>query len=302
MRALVISGGGSKGAFAGGVAEYLIRNKKRHYDIFVGTSTGSLLVPQLSIDSIESIKKTYTTVTQEDIYNVLPFIIKQNAGERYTRIHHMNVVKMFLKSKKTFGDHQNLLRTIRNTITREEYDRVKNSGKKVILSVSNFSLNTVEYKYASDWAYDDYTEWMWASSSFVPFMGIVEKNGYEYADGGFGSQVPIDEAINAGAKKIDVIILTPRYTLPSKQTTRNAFDVLLRSMNFMHQRIARENIYNGHLQSVYNRNIVVNFVFLPRPLTDYTFIFDPVEMSGWWDEGYEYAAILDAEGHFNRTE
>ncbi len=27
MNALVISGGGSKGAFAGGVAEYLIKNK-----------------------------------------------------------------------------------------------------------------------------------------------------------------------------------------------------------------------------------------------------------------------------------
>ena len=28
MRALVISGGGSKGAFAGGVAQYLIEEKK----------------------------------------------------------------------------------------------------------------------------------------------------------------------------------------------------------------------------------------------------------------------------------
>jgi len=27
MRALVISGGGSKGAFAGGVAQYLLQNK-----------------------------------------------------------------------------------------------------------------------------------------------------------------------------------------------------------------------------------------------------------------------------------
>ena len=38
MKALVISGGGSKGAFAGGVAQYLMRNQGREYDIFVGTS------------------------------------------------------------------------------------------------------------------------------------------------------------------------------------------------------------------------------------------------------------------------
>ena len=37
-KALVISGGGSKGAFAGGVAQYLMRNQGREYDIFVGTS------------------------------------------------------------------------------------------------------------------------------------------------------------------------------------------------------------------------------------------------------------------------
>ena len=42
MRALVISGGGSKGAFAGGVAQYLMEREKREYDMFLGTSTGSL--------------------------------------------------------------------------------------------------------------------------------------------------------------------------------------------------------------------------------------------------------------------
>ena len=40
MRALVISGGGSKGAFAGGVAQYLLEEKKKEYDLFIGTSTG----------------------------------------------------------------------------------------------------------------------------------------------------------------------------------------------------------------------------------------------------------------------
>jgi hypothetical protein len=34
MRALVISGGGSKGAFAGGVAQYLIEEKKTNTTCF----------------------------------------------------------------------------------------------------------------------------------------------------------------------------------------------------------------------------------------------------------------------------
>ena len=36
MKALVISGGGSKGAFAGGVAQYLMEGQGREYDMFLG--------------------------------------------------------------------------------------------------------------------------------------------------------------------------------------------------------------------------------------------------------------------------
>ena len=38
MRALVISGGGSKGAFAGGLAAYLMGVQGKKYDLFVGSS------------------------------------------------------------------------------------------------------------------------------------------------------------------------------------------------------------------------------------------------------------------------
>jgi NTE family protein len=53
MRALVISGGGSKGAFAGGVAQYLIEEKNHEYDLFIGTSTGSLLIPHFSVGTYQ---------------------------------------------------------------------------------------------------------------------------------------------------------------------------------------------------------------------------------------------------------
>ena len=52
-KALVISGGGSKGAFAGGVAEYLLKEKKKNYNIFLGTSTGSLMVSHLALGKID---------------------------------------------------------------------------------------------------------------------------------------------------------------------------------------------------------------------------------------------------------
>lgn len=291
MRALVISGGGSKGAFAGGVAEYLINEEKNDYDIFVGSSTGSLLIPHLSIGNIAHIKEAYTSVCQKDVFDVCPFIIsKDKEGNLKSRMNHFNVIKMFLKGKKTFGETKNLRKTISRIMTPADYHKVKASGKKVIVSASNLTKNAVEYKYISDNSYEDFCDWMWISSCFVPFMSLVEKNGDEYADGGFGNYIPIAEAISNGATHIDVIVLQPRHRSKENLKTRNAFDVLLNSMGFMLNQIVYDDILIGHLQSIYNDDIHVRFFFTPRVLTDYPFHFDPELMCEWWKEGYDYAA------------
>lgn len=292
MRALVISGGGSKGAFAGGVAQYLINDLNYNYDIFVGTSTGSLLVPSLSTSKIEKLKQIYTNVTQSDIYSTCPFKSKRDKdGTKITSINHFNTMKMFLKRKKTFGEHLALRKTIERVITEDDFNQIQNTGKHVVVTVSNLTTNKVEYKYAKDCSYHDFLDWMWASASFVPFMSIVPKNGYEYADGGFGNYIPIEEAINLGAKQIDVIVLSPRHHQVMKAKTKNAFDVLLRSLQFMNYQLGRHDLMIGHLESIYNDDVKVNFIFTPRVLTEHSFLFEPAEMKAWWHEGYEYAKV-----------
>ncbi len=114
MRALVISGGGSKGAFAGGVAEYLIRERGYEYDILVGTSTGSLLISHLALNKVEKIKKVYTSVNQKSIFNDCPFVIKRDKyGAQQIAINHFNVLMSFLRRRRTFGESKNLRKLIR---------------------------------------------------------------------------------------------------------------------------------------------------------------------------------------------
>jgi len=196
---------------------------------------------------------------------------------------------MFLKRRKTFGDTSNLRKTITRIFTAEDYRQLKAQGKKIIVSASNITHNTIEYKYASDYSYEDFCDWMWISSCFVPFMSLVEKNGCEYADGGFGNYIPISEAISNGATELDVIVLQPRHRYRQNIKTRNVFDVLLNSMGFMLNQIVYDDIMIGSLQSIYNDDIHVRFFFTPRVLTDYSFHFDPVQMKQWWQEGYDYA-------------
>lgn len=82
----VISGGGSKGAYAGGVVEYLIKEKGRDYDMFLGTSTGSLLVPHLAAGKIDKIHKVFTSVNQGNIISVNPFVIRKKGNREFVSI------------------------------------------------------------------------------------------------------------------------------------------------------------------------------------------------------------------------
>ena len=101
MRALVISGGGSKGAFAGGVAQHLIQEQKRRYDLFLGTSTGSLLIPHLAAGNIQKVYDIYTSVTQRTIFSVNPFVVKKKDGREYVTINYLNTVWQFIRQRRT---------------------------------------------------------------------------------------------------------------------------------------------------------------------------------------------------------
>ncbi|MBT8179246.1 MAG: patatin-like phospholipase family protein, partial [Eudoraea sp.] len=245
MRALVISGGGSKGAFAGGVAQYLMEGLGYSYDMFLGTSTGSLLISHLALQETEKIKNVYTSVTQDHIFSNCPFLIQNKYGVANIAINHWNVLKNFYRGSKTFGESYNLLNLIRNTFTPEEFNILKAGNKEIVVTVSNLSLNTVEYKSIRDFSYDDFCEWIWISCNYTPFMSLVRKEGCEYADGGLGSMVPIEEAIKRGATVVDAIILHTEITHVNRLPSKNAFSLLTSMFGFMLDRIERQNIRIG---------------------------------------------------------
>ncbi len=68
MKSLVLSGGGSKGAFTAGVVKYLLRDKEMKYDIAVGTSTGSLVGGPALLGDYNYLTELYTRVSNTDIF------------------------------------------------------------------------------------------------------------------------------------------------------------------------------------------------------------------------------------------
>ena len=298
MRALVISGGGNKGAFAGGIAEYLIKELNNNYELFLGTSTGSLLLPLLSIGKVNKLKQVFSNITQDDIFNSNPFRFHRKNGEVKTSINHFNILKMFLRNKKTLGESENLRKLIRKSFSYSDFTHLNNSARRVVVTVANLSKHTVEYKHSDRCQYLDFCDWVWISSNLIPFMSLANKNGNDYADGGFGNFVPIRKAIELGATEIDAIILRAQNKSTKKIVVKNVLELFLNSFSYMIDQIAMVDLDIANYAGK-DSKVKINYYFIPDQLTNNILLFEPDQMAKWWQEGYEYAAssnpvVLDA--------
>lgn len=288
MKALVISGGGSKGAFAGGVAQYLIENQQRDYDLFLGTSTGSLLIPHLALGHIPKVYEMYTSVSQRTIFSNNPFLVRKKGDQEYVAINHLNVIWQLIKGKRTFGESKNLRKNIRRYLPESEFITLKNSPKDVVVTVSNLSMGRVEYKSIKDFGYEDFCDWIWMSCNYVPFMSLATKNGYEYADGGLGCVIPIREAIKRGATEVDAIILETENNEHSRVLGKNPFSLMVNLYTFVLDQLESHDIVEGRLAAI-NKDVKLNTYFTPTRLTENSLYFNKKLMADWWSQGKAYA-------------
>lgn len=287
-RALVISGGGSKGAFAGGIAQFLLEESQLNYDFFIGTSTGSLLISHLALGKVETIKRAYTNVTQESIFDNCPFLIKQQGRVKRIKIHHLNVLKNFIRGRKTFGESNNLRKLLTEYFSITDFQLLKNEKKEVVVCVSNLSTNRVEYKRLHDFEYEDFLDWIWISCNYVPFMSLVVKDHCEYADGGLGSVIPIEEAVRRGATHVDAILLDTEFQQTNRVPSRNPFDALSSVFGFISDKIEQQNLHIGNLVAN-DYGAKLRIFYTPRILTRNSLVFDRHQMTQWWEEGFDFA-------------
>ena len=298
MRALVISGGGSKGAYAGGVAQYLIQEEGRHYDMFLGTSTGSLIVPHLAAGKIEKIHKVFTNVKQRNIFSVNPFITRKKGNREFVSIDFINTLWQFIKMKRTFGESKSLLKYLKRNFTEEEYNLIKATKEDIVVTVSNLSKNRIEYKSIKEYSYDEFCYWIWISCNYIPFMSLATVDGFEYADGAFGCVVPIREAIQRGAKEVDAIILESENMEYNKVLGKNPFSLMLNLFGHLLDQVETSDITIGKLAAK-NKDVKLNLYYTPSKLTENSLIFNKKLMLSWWQQGYDYAKAKCAQGRFN---
>ena len=267
--------------------------KKRDYDMFLGTSTGSLLVPHLAANDIPKLYDIFTNVQQHDIFSVSPFVQRKKGDREYVSIDFVNSLWQFIRRKRTFGESKALKRKIRNDFSYDEYLKIKTDREDVVVTVSNLSMNRVEYKSINDCTYEEFCDWIWISCNYIPFMSLAERNGHEYADGGLGCVVPIREAIQRGATEIDAIVLEAETMDKQKILGKNPFSLMINLFGHLMNQVERSDITIGKL-AARNKDARLNLYYTPTSLTENSLIFSKRLMTKWWEDGFNYAKLKHA--------
>jgi len=295
-KALIISGGGAFGAWGGGIIHGLYKKQNKEYDLFVGTSTGSLLSPLSSIKEMDRLKEAYTSVTQKDIFNVNPF-------NRKGRINFVNFIvrvtkNMFTGKHITLGESENLKKTIKKFFKQEDFDRIKKENKEVFACVSNITKGVVEYKSSNNYQYEDFVDWLWTSSCVPVFMSTLTKEGCEYVDGGIMDHIPIQKAIDENASEIDIIVHRPIvYTDKTTFHSKNVINLFTRITDIMHREISRDDIAIAKL-ILKEKDVKITVYYTPYKLSENSLMFDKKIMQNWWNMAYD--SVGENDNHISK--
>jgi len=280
MRALVISGGGAKGAWGGGIAQALHEVQNKSWDLHIGCSTGSLLVTTIPNGEFDLLKKMYTSVNNDDIFSVNPYT---DEG----KLKKWNALWRIINGQTSLGESGNLRRLLRKYFTKKKYYDLRLINKLVLITVTNVTTGQVKYFSNIECEYDEFIDVIMASTSVPPIMDTVKINGDLYLDGGIMEHVPLAKAIEMEAKEIDVIVHRPENYPDECWTPRNMFDIITRSVDLLQREVSTSDVMIGQLLNIRQPGIKINFYYTPRLLTNNSLVFNTKQMTDWWIEGYE---------------
>lgn len=239
-KALVLSGGGSKGAFQIGVLRKLLdKNPNLDYDIYTGISVGALNTSLLATGNLKDTLPLLEEVWFNDIkgdssvwthrilkilsvfialslgFSLVSFILYLFSMPMWSVItlgslsilSAVGAVTFLLV--KWFPNNRSIYDTkpLRNIVKKRlNLNKLKLSGKK--LKVGAVSYQSGKYRTADEQS-EDIVDWVIASSAFPIFFPMPKIDGENWTDGGVKETVPLQDAIDMGAKEIDVILTSP---------------------------------------------------------------------------------------------
>lgn len=186
VKALVLSGGGSKGSYQLGVWKAL-KKLNIKFDIVTGTSSGALNGALITQKSYKKAKKIWNNLNMNVLF-----------GEDIDN--QKDIIKMYTKQIKKGGmDVSKLEELISNTININKFYKSKIDFGLVTVNLTELKA---EEKLKKDIEKDKIVDYLIASASCYPAFKQKDIEGIKYVDGGYYDNLPINLAIKMGATEI----------------------------------------------------------------------------------------------------
>lgn len=280
MRALVLSGGGSKGAFQVGVLKRWLIDEAVDYDVLCGVSVGALNIAGLATCARND--PTHAALTLEWFWK---YEIKGTSSiyKRwfpFGRLHSL--------WERSIYDSSPLRKLVHDHI---DHEKILISNRK--LYVGAVCLDTGEHLF-KDESQPNFIDWILASASYPIFMSPIEINGKLYSDGGLVNLTPLEHVIGLGATEIDVIMCNdPFAPFPWTSDKKSAIPYqALRAIDLMSKRVASADVerYLKHDWFCHNGpKPKIRCVVPSTPLRCDSMKFDPHEIDEMIRQGYNDA-------------
>lgn len=233
--ALVVGGGGSRGAFAVGAIEVL-HEAGRTFDVVAGTSTGALIAPLVVTGDLQLLRSIYGSVRTDDV------IRKRDAVEILT--------------KDAIFDSHPLWSLINSFITEERYRQILASEAELFIATVNLQTGELTHwnprtsgPEGGPVSRRTLLRAVFASASIPVMMPPVEilEGGDQHVDGGIREIAPLKIVIDHGATDVYAIVLEPERRQRSNEEYRFVVKTLTRMINIFTQEVLLNDVRHAQL-------------------------------------------------------
>jgi len=228
--AIVLSGGGAKGAFQVGVLDELVVQRGVRFDIVAGVSTGSIQALGLAQDDVPGLVQRWLGIRGNgDIYTERPLgVIGGLLGE--DSIYDTKPLRRLIKS---FADDAKL----------------QASGRKLLLGVVN--LGTGQFR-TIDETVPGIANWVYASCAMPVFFDplltkAADGTKEQWVDGGVRNVTPLDAALEFNPRGVIVVRAGPKPQPGPVRTFPDLIKIGLRAVDILQSEVSINDTSNAAL-------------------------------------------------------
>ena len=185
-KALVLSGGGARGAYQLGVWKAL-KEIGWDFSIVTGASIGALNAAVIAMDDYNLLEKLWYNMSPDNVVNT---------KEKDPKKVYLQMIKELTKGGADTSPLYNLVSTT--------VDETKIRKSKVKLGISTVELPTIKLQQLpiDKIPIGKLADFLVASATVFPFFKAKNIDDKVYADGGYGDNMPINLAVEMGAEEI----------------------------------------------------------------------------------------------------